>query len=96
MIDRVYVCGQDLEVIEEPNMQHTKQLLGRYDLLQGHILITDGIARHIQEQTLVHELVEIVDCLFELDIPHDKITTLAVAVYMVIKDNPHLMEEIAK
>lgn len=91
-IKEVYVCGQKLELIEDPNLRMRTGNAGICNLVEGNIVISGDMSKDMTGDTLIHEIFEAIDHVFELKLKHRQITTLSAAVYMMMKDNPHLLE----
>ncbi len=56
-------------------------------LEEGIIKIDKSKPKEHQESTLIHEILEFINSLYELELEHYKITCLETALYQVIKDN---------
>ncbi len=62
--------------------------LGTTDNAKGKMWINRrGCKRSQMESTVVHEIVESINFLYELELPHTKISTLETAIYQVFSDN---------
>jgi hypothetical protein len=57
------------------------------------ILIDSTAPKQNQESTLIHEIIEQINYRYELNLEHNKITTLETALYQVIKDNPGIFKD---
>jgi len=62
---------------------------GRLQTINGEltILLADNMGGQMRETTLIHEIFEAINFLFEIDLEHNKISTLEAAWYQVLKDN---------
>jgi len=45
------------------------------------------------EETLLHEIVEAINGLYEFNLPHDKIQILGAVLHQIIKDNPGMFRD---
>lgn len=54
------------------------------------IKIDDSLPEQNKKSTLIHEIIEQINCIYELGLEHDKICTLETALYQVIADNKEL------
>lgn len=52
-----------------------------------------GLDKSLKAATLIHEIIEQINFINELDLEHHKITTLANSLYEVIHENDEMMEK---
>ena len=60
---------------------------GQFDSRNNEIIINTYYDIQNQETTLIHEIIEAINYLFELNLEHNKIQTLEAALYQILKDN---------
>jgi len=51
------------------------------------ITINNTLPISQQESTIVHEIIEAINFLYQLELKHNKIMTLETALYQILKDN---------
>ena len=61
--------------------------VGRHVAGASSIEINPSFPKEVQESTLIHEILEAINCNFELALAHHQITTLEHTLYQVLKDN---------
>ena len=60
---------------------------GHFHAAKNEILINSSIVKELQETTLIHEIIEALNYHLELNLEHNKITSLESGLYQVLKDN---------
>jgi hypothetical protein len=66
---------------------------GQYNVINHTIKICDKVAFDQQFNTLIHEIVEGMDSIYELKLEHKDITIIAAVFHQIIKDNPEIFKE---
>jgi len=61
--------------------------LGKAHVAQQRILIEAGLGYHARRATILHEILEVIDSLYELNLDHRVISALESALYQVLQDN---------
>lgn len=89
----IKIGGFDYIFGEVKNLARDEEALGDSCYNSLTINIDDGIDKSIKAATIIHEIIEQISCINELDLEHNKITTLANSLYEVIVHNPKMMEE---
>jgi len=60
---------------------------GQFDPQKLSITLFSLNSSQNMSSTLIHEIIEALNYIYELDLPHDKITVLANGMFQVLKDN---------
>ena len=88
-----------LGVAHKVTIGHLRTLIGSgnsglCEILHQQIFIDTDQSIERQRATLLHEIIEAVNNMLELDLPHEKISQLEVGIYSAIKDdwNPKMKE----
>ena len=66
--------------------------LGLCDTNLCVIKIDKVLGQSLKESVLLHEILEAINAMHELQLPHNAITTLETALYQILKDNRLLKE----
>ncbi|MBP8084504.1 MAG: hypothetical protein KAZ87_15000 [Spirochaetes bacterium] len=66
--------------------------MGGYKYASQSICISKEISKSQQEETLIHEIVEAINGIYEFNLTHDKIQILGAVLHQIIKDNPGMFE----
>lgn len=66
--------------------------MGGYNYGKQVIIIDKSVNESQTEETLLHEIVEAINLMYEFGLPHDKIQTLGCVLHQIIKDNPKMFE----
>ena len=61
--------------------------MGRSDVMMGKITICKDMPQDIQEQTLLHEILHIIDLNVGTKLTEEQVTALSAGLYSVIKEN---------
>lgn len=79
----VNILGYDYLVV------HLNELganLGSHNMSTQTIFISNKAFPDVKRETLVHEIIEAINALLELNLPHPIITQLGVGIHQVFKD----------
>lgn len=60
---------------------------GSTDTQLNKILINKNLCQSNKESTILHEVLEAINALYDLNLPHQTIQTLEQALYQIYKDN---------
>lgn len=60
---------------------------GSTDFNNNKILINKNLSESNKHSTIIHEIIESINSVYDLNLPHTTIQTLEAAIYQVIKDN---------
>ena len=68
--------------------------LGEMQQAKEQISIWKGASLDCRRETLLHEIIEALRALLELQIPHPDLTALSAGLYAVLRDNPKLVRKL--
>jgi hypothetical protein len=87
---KLKILGYDykIEYLENDSMK----AFGRFNAEKQSILIGKDLPKDLQKSSLVHEIIEALNFYLELELPHNKITSLEAGLYQVFKDNPDVIK----
>jgi hypothetical protein len=86
----IKILGYDykIEYLENDSMK----AFGRFNAEKQSILIGNDLPIDLQKSSLIHEIIEALNFYLELELPHNKITSLEAGLYQVFKDNPAIVK----
>ncbi len=87
---KVKILGQIYSLAEDKNMGRDTKCIGTSCGNSGEIKIDSTLPISGKQTTLLHEIIEQLDYLLELNLDHNKIQSLEAGFYAVIIDNPGL------
>lgn len=82
-INTLRIAGRDFKVELVKGLAD----FGSTDFLNNKILIKDGINEDNIESTLVHECLEALNEIYDLNLSHQTLQTLEAGIFQIIKDN---------
>lgn len=91
-IDNIKIGGINYKLKQMDNYARDFGMMGSHCGNSSEIIIDKGLIKDRKEKTIIHEILEAINFEYELDIDHNKITTLETSLYAVIKDNKNLIE----
>lgn len=62
--------------------------MGEFEKEKNRIRIADIISEDLQDSALIHEMIEALNYIYELNLDHNVITSLEGGFYQFLKDNP--------
>lgn len=68
-------------------VDHLDGLMGRHRLTTCEIEISDKLTPSQEESTLIHEVLEAINGIMELELTHPQISALEACLYQVISSN---------
>lgn len=88
MKKQLNICGHDYKLIFKDIEKEEADSNSGYCVVSGNkIVVNKNLPISQQESTIVHEALEAINFLFELNLEHNKIMTLETALYQFMKDN---------
>ena len=67
---------------------------GKFDANNLTILINESLSLEMQRTTILHEIIEAINYNYELNLKHNKITTLESTFFQILKENKQLFNEL--
>jgi hypothetical protein len=92
MLKKLKIMGHIHSVKIIPNLSRDEKFLGRENCDNLKIELDPSYPRTTREETLLHEIIEVVNTRLQHKMEHEKISSLSFALYAVLKDN-HLITE---
>ena len=92
---RIKIAGYQIEVKTVPNLAADTRQIGQYSHRFQEIRIDAGSTEQQKNETLIHEILEAVDCIYDLNLDHDnQLCKLSVILHQIITDNKELISNI--
>lgn len=85
--NKINIMGQIFDVILEDLGKHASDDIAAGRRSSSKIWIDNTTNKQVQEECLLHEIVEMINLDFELKLEHRDITTLSTAIYQVLYEN---------
>lgn len=71
----------------------TKGELGNYEPKEQNINIDESSTVQQQEEVFIHEILEAIKSIYDIELKHNLLTLIATVLHQVIKDNPEIFKE---
>ena len=81
------ITGLEYNVEQKPGLAANRNLFGEISFMEQVISIDSSLKEDKQHETLLHEIIEALNNHHELELEHHKISTLAVGLFQVLRDN---------
>jgi len=92
MENELRICGMNCKIEKVKNYARDYTFLGTFCGNDSIIKLDNDLKLEVEQKTLLHEIIESINYQFELDLEHNKISTLETALFGIIKDNKWLLE----
>ncbi len=91
-MSKVKIGGYELNIIEKENLVNNYEHFGEYSEVLDEIYLDKNLSKQKKIETLMHEILEAINCLYKLNLNHDKqLCILAVVLHQILIDNPNLV-----
>lgn len=87
---KVRIQGVEHKLECKPRRLADLNTIGYYTSVDAIIGIDNIPPLPVQKEVLWHEVIEALSHVMELDLEHNKITSLSTGINQVVEDNPHL------
>ena len=87
--NKLDILGQDFKIKKMKSLsdENGQVLCGCSIAVAQEIHINTSFPQEVQECTLIHEIVETLNTMLELELPHPTISSLETGLYQVLKTN---------
>lgn len=93
MANKVRIGGLDFKLVRGHSRHEDLNTLGYMDSKRAEIgIYDDSVSEDIKKNTLIHEIVEAINDLNDLQLDHKDITVLGTSITQVLNDNPHIFK----
>lgn len=90
--DKIKIGGFTIDVINVKDLMSNREELGNYHPKYQQIQLDAEAIHQQKEETLLHETIEAINSIYNIDLEHSKLTLLATVLHQVIKDNPEIFK----
>lgn len=90
----IRVLGHTIAVVYDPNLCRDQGKYGSYQGVAEKILIDSSMSASQIRTTLLHEILEALNDLLHLELPHEKLQQIEVGLFAVMEDNPGIFNSI--
>ena len=91
---KIKIAGYEVEVVLDKNIVPNEARIGEYSPFEQKITIADGLTRQQMTETLIHEVLEAANDIYELDLDHDtQLCKLSVIIHQLLVDNRKLVND---
>lgn len=89
---KIKIGGYLIEVVEDSNILANESRIGEYSPFEQKIKLAIGLTEQQKKETLIHEVLEAVNSIYELDLDHDgQLCKLSAVIHQIIEDNKTLI-----
>jgi hypothetical protein len=92
MIEEIKFGGYKLFVKEVENLLLESKALGEYAPIRQEILIDENLTKQQKQEVLIHEILEAIGSIYKLDMLHDDLNIIGIALHQIFKDNKKLVK----
>ena len=91
--EQVKISGYIVKVEFENNLVTDRRNLGEYHPRIQTIKIDKDNSKQQTEETFLHELLEAITFIYDIDIEHKDLSNMATVLHQVIKDNSEIFKD---
>ena len=85
--EKIKICGHEVRVEFEEHITRDRGAMGQSCGSANWIKLDESLPQTVLDSTFLHEIIEQINYNYELELPHNKITTLETALYQILHDN---------
>lgn len=87
-LDTIKIGGYFVTVVEDANLIANSARIGEYSPVEQVIKLSKGLTHQQRKETLIHEILESINDIYELNLDHDEqLCKLSVVIHQIIEDN---------
>lgn len=84
--DKIRIGGHVITIEEQKNFARDHNNFGEWQPIPLKIIIDADLPESLKNETIMHEILEAVTQLYDIDIKHHKLEVLAVVLYQIFSD----------
>ncbi|MGC9338715.1 hypothetical protein [Listeria ivanovii] len=89
---KIKIAGYTVLISESPNLIANESRLGEYSPFEQVINIAAGLTEQQRFETIIHEVLEAINDIYELGLEHDtQLCKLSVIIHQILTDNKGLI-----
>ena len=87
-MNSIKIAGYSIQIAEDSKLIANEARIGEYSPIEQTIRIATGLTDQQKKETLIHEVLEAINDIYELSLNHDEqLCKLSVAIHQIIVDN---------
>ena len=90
--DKIKIGGFEVNVEFVENLMNDRAHIGEYHPRTQTIKIDKAVTKQQNEETLIHEILEAITAMYEIEWQHKDLSIMATVLYQVIRDNPNIFQ----
>ena len=95
-IDKIKIGGYEIKIEEDEKILTNESRIGEYSPIEQKIKLYPGLTEQQKNETLIHEVLEAINDIYELDLDHDgQLCKLSVVIHQIIADNQKLFSDLS-
>lgn len=88
------IAGYQINISEDENLLANASRIGEYSPFEQIIRIAKSITKQQKDETLIHEVLEAVNDIYELGLDHDQqLCKLSVIIHQIIVSNSKIIND---
>lgn len=92
MIEKIKIGGYSISIGHDDTIIANYGHVGEYSPIGQKISIATGLSKQHQQETLIHEVLEAINDIYELGLEHDEqLCKLSVILHQIVNDNKNLI-----
>lgn len=89
---KLKIGGFQIQIVEDETILPNESRIGEYSPFEQKIKLAKGMTNQQQTETLIHEILEVINDIYELNLDHDEqLCKLSVVLHQIISDNETLI-----
>lgn len=91
----VKIAGYQIPIVFDDKIIANQSHIGVYLPIEQTIRLAAGLTKQQEKETLIHEMLEAINDIYELGLDHDEqLSKLSVIIHQIISDNPKLINDL--
>jgi hypothetical protein len=87
---KIKIGARDIRVFEVEHLSDDEDRWGDYSARAGAIRIDASIPDDMKEETLLHEVCEVISDIYALGLTEQQVCTISAVLLAIVRDNPGL------
>ncbi|MDG4966296.1 hypothetical protein OGZ37_06860 [Lactococcus lactis] len=87
-MEKIKIGGYLINVDYDDKLIANHQCVGQYSSIEQKITLATGLTKQQEKETLIHEIIEAIDDIYELGLEHDEqLCKLSAIFHQIVTDN---------
>jgi len=83
-----------IAVNRDPFLMASREAYGEYHPSKLEIVLDTNLNKQKEGETLLHEMLEAIDAIYDIELDHHKLSLMATALHQVVIENPNIFKEL--